>query len=101
MRDMRAEHLDHLVIVAGICRESGLAEYLDALTEASQQQVSAGTATVAMILNGLAFSNRRLNRFEGVSLVTFQPLHGPPYGIWPIWSRVASQCHLCPQFATT
>ena len=61
MRDMRAEHLDHLVIVAGICRESGLAEHLDALTEASQQQVSAGTATVAMILNGLAFSNRRLN----------------------------------------
>ena len=61
MRDMRAEHLDHLVIVAGICRESGLAEHLDALTEASQQQVSAGTATVAMILNGLAFSNCRLN----------------------------------------
>ena len=28
--------------------------------EPSQQQVSVGTATVAMILNGLGFSNRRL-----------------------------------------
>ena len=60
MRDMRVERLDHLGIVAGICREIGLAEYLDALAEPSQQQVSVGTATVAMILNGLGFSNRRL-----------------------------------------
>jgi transposase len=60
MRGMRAERLDHLGIVAGICREIGLAEYLDALAGPSQQQVSVGTATVAMILNGLGFSNRRL-----------------------------------------
>jgi transposase len=60
MRDIRVERLDHLGIVAGICREIGLAEYLDALVGPSQQQVSVGTATVAMILNGLGFSNRRL-----------------------------------------
>ena len=60
MRGMRVERLDHLGIVAGICREIGLAEYLDALAGPSQQQVSVGTATVAMILNGLGFSNRRL-----------------------------------------
>ncbi|HEY1391662.1 MAG TPA: DUF4277 domain-containing protein [Ktedonobacterales bacterium] len=60
MEGVRVERLDHLGIVAGICREIGLAEYLDALAGPSQQQVSRGTATVAMILNGLGFSNRRL-----------------------------------------
>jgi transposase len=60
MQGVRVERLDHLGIVAGICREIGLAEYLDALAGPSRQQVSIGTATVAMILNGLGFSNRRL-----------------------------------------
>jgi transposase len=60
MRGVRVERLDHLGIVAGICREIGLAEYLDELAGPTQQQVSIGTATVAMILNGLDFSNRRL-----------------------------------------
>jgi Domain of unknown function (DUF4277) len=54
------ERLDHLGIVAGICREIGLAAYLDAQDERSHERVSVGTATVAMILNGLGFSNRRL-----------------------------------------
>lgn len=60
MAGMRVERLDHLGIVAGVCQEIGLAGYLDALAGPSQQQVSVGTATVAMILNGLGFSNRRL-----------------------------------------
>lgn len=60
MQSVRVERLDHLGIVAGICREIGLAEYLDGLAGPTQQQVSIGTATVAMILNGLGFSNRRL-----------------------------------------
>jgi transposase len=60
MQGVSVERLDHLGIVAGICREIGLAEYLDALAGPTQQQVSVGTATVAMILNGLGFSNRRL-----------------------------------------
>jgi transposase len=55
-----AERLDHLGIVAGVCREIGLADYLDALDERSHERVGVGTATVAMILNGLGFSNRRL-----------------------------------------
>jgi transposase len=57
---MRVERLDHLGIVAGVCQEIGLAAYLDVLAGPSQQQVSVGTATVAMVLNGLGFSNRRL-----------------------------------------
>ncbi len=60
MQGVRVERLDHLGIVAGMCREIGLAAYLDALAGPTQQQVSVGTATVAMILNGLGFSNRRL-----------------------------------------
>ncbi len=60
MQGVRVERLDHLGIVAGICRAIGLAEYLDGLAGPSQQQVSIDTATVAMVLNGLGFSNRRL-----------------------------------------
>jgi hypothetical protein len=60
MAGMRVERLDHLGIVAGVRQEIGLAAYLDALAVPSHQQVSVGTATVAMLLNGLRFSNRRL-----------------------------------------
>ena len=48
-----AERLDHLGIVAGVCREIGLAEWLDAQDEQSHERVGVGTATLAMILNGL------------------------------------------------
>jgi len=54
------ERLDHLGIVAGVCREIGLAEWLDGQDAQSHERVGVGTATVAMILNGLGFSNRRL-----------------------------------------
>ena len=56
----QTERLDHLGIVAEVCREMGLAEWLDARAPESSQQVSVGTATVAMVLNGLGFSNRQL-----------------------------------------
>jgi transposase len=46
--------------VAAACQEIGVAEYLDAQQPHLQRQVSVGTATVAMMLNGLGFSNRRL-----------------------------------------
>ncbi len=54
------QRLDHLGIVAGICREIGLAPWLDEQAMGSQQSVSIGTATTAMVLNGLGFSNRQL-----------------------------------------
>src|SRR6478672_8712599 len=54
------ERLDHLGIAAGVCRGIGLAAWLDAQDEHTHERVSVGTATVAMILNGLGFSNRRL-----------------------------------------
>ncbi|MDP9381605.1 MAG: DUF4277 domain-containing protein, partial [Chloroflexota bacterium] len=54
------ERLDHLGIVAGVCREMGLSEWLDSQAGQSERKVSIGTATMAMVLNGLGFSNRRL-----------------------------------------
>jgi len=54
------ERLDHLGIVAGVCQEIGLAGWLDAQAPERRQQVSVGTATVAMALNGLGFSHRQL-----------------------------------------
>jgi transposase len=54
------ERLDHLGIVAGVCREIGLAAWLDAQEPERRQQVSVGMATVAMVLNGLGSSNRQL-----------------------------------------
>ena len=54
------ERLDHLGIVAGVCQEIGLAAWLDTQEAGNRQQVSVGTATVAMVLNGLGFSNRQL-----------------------------------------
>lgn len=54
------ERLDHLGIVAGVCREIGLAEWLDERAGESERKVSVGTASMAMVLNGLGFSNRRL-----------------------------------------
>lgn len=54
------ERLDHLGIVAGVCRELGLVEWLDQQAGERRNQVSIGTATMAMVLNGLGFSNRQL-----------------------------------------
>jgi transposase len=56
----QTERLDHLGIVAGVCREAGIAEWLDERAGEQRRSVSIGTATVAMILNGLGFSNRQL-----------------------------------------
>ncbi|GHO71286.1 hypothetical protein KSC_101780 [Ktedonobacter sp. SOSP1-52] len=57
--DYQNERLDHLGIVAGVCQELGLAQWLDALEPNQQRVVSYGTSTVAMLLNGLGFANRQ------------------------------------------
>ena len=58
--EYQTKRLDHLGIVAGVCREAGIAEWLDKQAGEQQRLVSVGKATVAMILNGLGFSNRQL-----------------------------------------
>lgn len=58
--EYQIERLDHLGIVAGACQEAGIAEWLDKQAGDSRRSVSIGKATVAMVLNGLGFSNRQL-----------------------------------------
>ena len=58
--EYQTQRLDHLGIVAGVCREAGIAEWLDKRAGENRRSVSVGTAVVAMILNGLGFSNRQL-----------------------------------------
>ncbi len=58
--EYQSERLDHLGIVAGVCREIGLVEWLDRQAGERRNLVSIGTATMAMVLNGLGFSNRQL-----------------------------------------
>jgi len=58
--EYQTERLDHLGIVAGVCQEVGIAEWLDKRAGEDRRSVSVGKATVAMVLNGRGFSNRRL-----------------------------------------
>ena len=58
--EYQTERLDHLGIVAGVCQEAGIAEWLDKQAGDTRRSVSVGKATVAMVLNGLGFSNRQL-----------------------------------------
>ncbi len=54
------QRLDHLGIVAGICREIGLAEQIDRIVGPTGRQVSVGQAVQAMALNALGFTARPL-----------------------------------------
>ena len=58
--EYQTERLDHLGIIAGVCQEAGIAEWLNERAGEQSRSVSVGTATVAMILNGLGFNNRQL-----------------------------------------
>ncbi len=54
------EHLNHLGIVAEVCRAIGVADWLNEQEPREPAGGQRGTATVALVLNGLGFSNRRL-----------------------------------------
>jgi transposase len=54
------QRIDHLGIVAGICQEIGLIEEIDRQVGPSEQKVSVGQGTQAMVLNALGFSSRAL-----------------------------------------
>ena len=58
----QSKNLDHLGLVAGMCQEVELAKIIDEQipSSAPDKVVSHGQATVAMILNGLGFSNKAL-----------------------------------------
>ena len=54
------QRLDHLGIVAGICRQIGLIEQIDAFVGPTERNVSVGEASQAMIINALGFVGRPL-----------------------------------------
>jgi len=58
--EVRTERLDHLGIVAGVCREIGLIEEIDRIVGPTERKVSVGQATQAMVLNALGFVGRAL-----------------------------------------
>lgn len=53
--------MDHYGLIAALCQDLKIAQRIDnLLTKDPQRKVSAGLAAVAMIINGLGFTNRRL-----------------------------------------
>jgi len=54
------QRIDHLGIVAGICKEISLIGVIDALVKTSDRKVSCGKGTQAIILNALGFVGRAL-----------------------------------------
>ncbi|MGZ3732479.1 MAG: IS1634 family transposase [Parachlamydiaceae bacterium] len=59
--EIQTAAMDHYGLVAAICQDLKIAEKIDSRLSADpQRKVSPGTAVVAMIINGLGFTNRRL-----------------------------------------
>jgi transposase len=60
--DIKTYAMDHHGLVAGVCKDIGIAAKIDKRINKRDPRriVSTGTAAVAMILNGLGFTNRRL-----------------------------------------
>jgi transposase len=60
MEHYETRRIDHLGIVAGICREIGLIEQVGKRVKASQRKVGCGQAVQAMVLNALGFTGRAM-----------------------------------------
>jgi transposase len=63
METIRVERLDHLGIVAGVIKDLGIIEMIDARIPpaAGKEEISTGEAIAGMILNGLGFSDRPMS----------------------------------------
>ena len=62
METITVERLDHLGVVAGVIKDLGIIEQIDAqiLTD-EQEEITTGEAIAGMIVNGLGFSNRPIS----------------------------------------
>src|SRR5271156_5692349 len=59
--EIETANMDHHGLIAALCKDLKRAERIDERLEFDpQRKVSPGRAVVAMILNGLGFTNRRL-----------------------------------------
>lgn len=63
MESIRVERLDHLGVVAGVIKELGIIEMIDARIPAAagKEEITTGEAIAGMILNGLGFSDRPMS----------------------------------------
>lgn len=59
-QEYTSKRLDHLGIVAGVCRRIGLIEQIDEIVGPTERKVSVGQAVQTMVLNGLGFVSRPL-----------------------------------------
>lgn len=60
--EIKAEALDHHGLIAAVCKDLKIAQRIDKLlyAEDTGRHVTPGESVVAMIINGLGFTNRRL-----------------------------------------
>ena len=62
MEDLQVERLDHLGIISGVIKDSGLIERIAArIVPDADEALTTGEAVAGMILNGLGFSQRPLS----------------------------------------
>ncbi|MCF1456186.1 MAG: IS1634 family transposase [Shewanella sp.] len=59
------QRIDHMGLVAGMCKELGIATLLDSLVpnQSGNRNISFGETVVSMLLNGLGFNARTLHMF--------------------------------------
>jgi transposase len=64
--EYRSKVIDHLGIVAGVCKEIHLAEEINRIVGVNdQQKVTTGDAVLAMVINALGFTSKPLYLFPG------------------------------------
>jgi len=62
METLSVERLDHFGVVAGVIKDLGIIEMIDArIPPDDREMITTGEAIAGMILNGLGFSNRPLS----------------------------------------
>ena len=62
METVKVERLDYLGIIAGVIKDLGIIEMIDAcIVPDDQEEISTGEAVAGMIINGLGFSNRPIS----------------------------------------
>ena len=61
------QRIDHMGLVAGMCKEPGIISLLDSLVpyQSENRNISFGETVVSMLLNGLWFTARTLHMFPG------------------------------------
>ena len=60
-KEAEVERLDHLGVIAGVIKDLGIVEFIDArIPNDAREEISCGEAVAGMILNGLGFSDRPL-----------------------------------------